>query len=52
MISVETSVKMLTETLPGKQAAMIDALSGEDAKHLLKLAIRVIAGQDVAVDTK
>ena len=48
MISAKRAIKILTEPLPEKQAKLIDKLTAEDAKYLLKIATRVIRGEDVA----
>lgn len=47
MISTKRATKLLTEPLPEEQAKLIDKLSEEDAKFLLKIAMRVIRGEDV-----
>lgn len=48
MISTNRAIKILTEPLPEVQAKLINKLAEEDAKYLLKIAVRVIRGEDVA----
>lgn len=48
MISTKRAMKILTEQLPEEQAKLIDKLNEKDAKYLLKIAMRVIRGEDVA----
>ncbi len=48
MISTKRAIKILTEPLPEKQTALIDKLPAQDLKSLLKIAMRLLRGEDVA----
>lgn len=48
MISSKRAIKILTEPLPEVQAKLIGKLTGVESKYLLKIALRVIRGEDVA----
>lgn len=48
MISTKRAIKILTEPLPEKQADLIDKLPAQDLKSLLKIAMRLLRGEDVA----
>lgn len=47
MISVQRGIKLLTETPPSKQTNTVDDLSEADAKCILKLAMRLLRGEDI-----
>ncbi|MCQ4769035.1 hypothetical protein NE579_01235 [Intestinimonas massiliensis] len=48
MINQKQAEEMLTSQPPRVQDALIDALPAEDVRYLLKAAVRLLWGEDVA----
>lgn len=48
MISAKHATKILTEQSPEKQADLIDKLPAQELRSLLKIAMRLLRGEDVA----
>lgn len=48
MISTKLAINILTEQSPEEQAKLIDELAEDDAKHLLRIAMGLLRGEDVA----
>ena len=48
MISTKRATQIMTEQSPEKQAALIDMLPAQDVRYLLKIAARLLRGEDVA----
>lgn len=46
MISRVRATKILTEPDPNKRSEIIDKLTEQDAKYLLKICIQVMRGKD------
>lgn len=48
MVSTKRATQILTEQSPERQADLIDKLPAQDVRYLLKIAMRLLRGEDIA----